>query len=65
VLDDLQSLMMESKLFSDPQRARHAAGTLNKKRKKNNTQAGFKVGQGGTLDPLADGVLGRSDSGGS
>lgn len=31
-----------------------------KKRKKNLTHLGLKIGQGGTLDPLADGVLGMS-----
>lgn len=59
VLDKLQDLMVDSKLFSDAEKIRHAQGTLHKKRKKNNVEHGFKVGQGGTLDPLADGVLGE------
>ncbi|WRT65612.1 tRNA pseudouridine(55) synthase [Kwoniella shivajii] len=55
VIDAITPLLLESKLFDDPERRRHAKGQS--KRKKNTTHMGLKIGQGGTLDPLADGVL--------
>ena len=57
VLDAISPLLCESKLFVDPEMIKHhhAHG----KRKKNKTDKGVKIGQGGTLDPLADGVLGE------
>ncbi|WWC68722.1 tRNA pseudouridine(55) synthase [Kwoniella pini CBS 10737] len=55
VIDSITSLLLDSKLFDDPERRRHAKGQRNKK--KNTSHLGLKIGQGGTLDPLADGVL--------
>ncbi|WVQ94632.1 tRNA pseudouridine(55) synthase [Kwoniella sp. CBS 9459] len=55
VIDRITTLLLDSKLFDDPVK-RSMADTKNK-RKKNLTHMGLKIGQGGTLDPLADGVL--------
>ena len=55
-IDDITPLLLDSKLFYDPEKMR----TQEKgKRKQNLTHMGLKIGQGGTLDPLADGVLGE------
>lgn len=61
VIDAITPLLVESRLFEDPDRIKHASGN-HKKKKKNLTHMGLKIGQGGTLDPLADGVLGMSPS---
>lgn len=58
VIDAITPLLVESRLFEDPERIKHASGHNHKKKKKNLTHMGLKIGQGGTLDPLADGVLG-------
>ncbi|WVQ64819.1 tRNA pseudouridine(55) synthase [Kwoniella botswanensis] len=55
VIDSITSLLLESKLFDDPEKRKHARFQKNKK--KNTAHLGLKIGQGGTLDPLADGVL--------
>jgi tRNA pseudouridine55 synthase len=60
VIDAITPLLIESRLFEDPERIRHSAQHTHRKRKKNLTHLGLKIGQGGTLDPLADGVLGLS-----
>jgi tRNA pseudouridine55 synthase len=57
LIDSITPLLLDSKLFYDPDRMRMPD---NKKRKSNLTHMGLKIGQGGTLDPLADGVLGAS-----
>ena len=57
VIDDVTQLMLESRLFEDPEMVRHHKHP-NRKKKQNTTAMGLKIGQGGTLDPLADGVLG-------
>jgi tRNA pseudouridine55 synthase len=57
LIDSITPLLLDSKLFYDPERMRPVEG---KKRKRNLTHLGLKIGQGGTLDPLADGVLGGS-----
>jgi len=61
IIDAINPLLLESRLFEDP----NDPGSRNRqpernKRKKNTTHQGLKIGQGGTLDPLADGVLGES-----
>lgn len=56
VIDRITPLLLDSKLFDDP--VKRAQPQMKGKRKKNLTQFGLKIGQGGTLDPLADGVLG-------
>ncbi|ORX33637.1 putative pseudouridylate synthase 4 [Kockovaella imperatae] len=55
VLERISPLLIDSKLFYDPERMKfhNSKG----KRKRNTTDKGLKIGQGGTLDPLADGVL--------
>lgn len=53
VLEDIKQLVGNSRLFVDPRKLENRTGGSKKKRK--NT---VKIGQGGTLDPLADGVLG-------
>lgn len=58
VIDQVTELMLDSKLFADTSKVQFHKH--NYKRKKNTTAHGLKVGQGGTLDPLADGVLGGS-----
>jgi tRNA pseudouridine55 synthase len=50
VVNQLKELISSSRLFVDEKKL---AGK--KKTRKNNV----KIGQGGTLDPLADGVLGQ------
>ncbi|KAJ3989411.1 pseudouridylate synthase 4 [Lentinula detonsa] len=52
LLNDLQPLLSKSRLFEQ------AAENLPKQKKRRSKKVGnVKVGQGGTLDPLADGVL--------
>jgi tRNA pseudouridine55 synthase len=52
VVDQLKRLICNSRLFVDQEKIKKPPG---KKRGRNNV----KIGQGGTLDPLADGVLGQ------
>lgn len=56
VIDDITPLLLDSKLFYDPEKIKPQEKS---KRKQNLTHMGLKIGQGGTLDPLADGVLGE------
>lgn len=56
IIDGITPLLVESRLFEDPVKLSQPPQS---KRKKNYTHMGLKIGQGGTLDPLADGVLGR------
>jgi hypothetical protein len=51
LLDSLKPLFADSTLFKDPKATQ---ANSSKKRK----GGPVKIGQGGTLDPLADGVLG-------
>ncbi|WVQ78734.1 tRNA pseudouridine(55) synthase [Cryptococcus sp. DSM 104549] len=55
VIDAITPLIIDSKLFDDP--VKRGQQQSQNKRKRNMTQHGVKIGQGGTLDPLADGVL--------
>ncbi|OCF32288.1 tRNA pseudouridine(55) synthase [Kwoniella heveanensis CBS 569] len=55
VIDRITPLLLDSKLFDDP--VKRSMADTKFKRKKNLTHMGLKIGQGGTLDPLADGVL--------
>ncbi len=57
VIDLITPLLLESRLFDDP--VKLSQPVPKNKRKKNKTHMGLKIGQGGTLDPLADGVLGE------
>ena len=53
VVDQLKRLVCNSRLFVDEEKLKKASG------KKRARRDNVKIGQGGTLDPLADGVLGR------
>lgn len=55
-IDMITPLLLESRLFDDPEKLRQPQSKA--KKKQNKTHMGLKIGQGGTLDPLADGVLG-------
>lgn len=54
VLEDIKQLVGNSRLFVDPRKLENRTGKEGRKRRKD----AVKIGQGGTLDPLADGVLG-------
>jgi tRNA pseudouridine55 synthase len=55
VIDQITPLLLDSRMFDDPKNPRQHG---QKSKKKNAAHLGLKIGQGGTLDPLADGVLG-------
>lgn len=73
VINEVKRLVSASRLFVDDKSARANAKALytpsgkglgkdqGKRKRSNKTGRGFeaKIGQGGTLDPLADGVLGE------
>lgn len=54
VVDQLKKLVCHSRLFVEKEKLEKKAGKKRGARRDN-----VKVGQGGTLDPLADGVLGE------
>jgi tRNA pseudouridine55 synthase len=53
VVEQLKRLISNSRLFVDEEKLNKPAG------KKRARRDNVKIGQGGTLDPLADGVLGQ------
>jgi tRNA U55 pseudouridine synthase TruB len=53
VVDQLKRLICNSRLFVDEEKLKKPPG------KKRGRRDNVKIGQGGTLDPLADGVLGQ------
>jgi tRNA pseudouridine55 synthase len=55
VLEDIKQLVGNSRLFVDARKLENRTGKDSRKRRKDTV----KIGQGGTLDPLADGVLGK------
>lgn len=55
LLDSLKHLFAESTLFQEKGRTNPVA----QKNTKSGKRGPVKIGQGGTLDPLADGVLGE------
>ena len=55
ILDTLKPLVASSRLFVDEKELNKEKG---KTRKGRHAKYAVKIGQGGTLDPLADGVLG-------
>ena len=58
IVNDLQQLVARSRLFVDAEKLEKMKGKkLDRKRGKMGRES-IKIGQGGTLDPLADGVLG-------
>lgn len=60
LLNKLQPLFASSSLFKDKDEQPAPQGK--KRGGRRGRQERIKMGQGGTLDPLADGVLGRSSS---
>lgn len=59
VVHDLQQLVARSKLFATEDKLEEIKIRKSKaKRRGKQGREAVKVGQGGTLDPLADGVLG-------
>lgn len=68
LLNNLQPLFSSSKLFQDPNKANEPeqgggnkkGGKWGRRGKGRGRDDKVKMGQGGTLDPLADGVLGQS-----
>lgn len=56
VVEDIKRLIGGSRLFVDAQKLDERA--QNKGKRKHRNREAVKIGQGGTLDPLADGVLG-------
>src|ERR1700679_4371874 len=56
VVDQLKRLICNSRLFVDEEKLKKPAG------KRRGRRENVKIGQGGTLDPLADGVLGQLNS---
>ncbi|KAH7871761.1 pseudouridine synthase [Lentinula edodes] len=52
LLNDMQPLLSKSRLFEQP-----PVGAPKRKKKRSKKVGDVKVGQGGTLDPLADGIL--------
>lgn len=61
VIDLIQPLLLDSKLFEDPANPRLPSikGDGPGRRASKKAGTSLKIGQGGTLDPLADGVLGK------
>lgn len=57
VVDQLKRLICNSRLFVDEEKLKKPAG------KRRGRRDNVKIGQGGTLDPLADGVLGQLNFG--
>jgi tRNA pseudouridine55 synthase len=61
VIADIQRLIARSKLFVDAEKLEKTKGTeADRGRRGKRAREAIRVGQGGTLDPLADGVLGAS-----
>ncbi|KAI5479753.1 tRNA pseudouridine synthase B [Pseudohyphozyma bogoriensis] len=67
LLNQLQPLLASSTLFKDPSANKDKGGKKGKYGKKSrfNQDERVKLGQGGTLDPLADGVLVVGTNGGT
>lgn len=60
VVETIQKLFSDSPLFMEAEALEKQRATSGKKKAKLQRKMGtVKVGQGGTLDPLADGVLGK------
>jgi tRNA pseudouridine55 synthase len=59
IINDVKQLIARSSLFVDAEKLTEIKGNRLPKRRR--MREGVKIGQGGTLDPLADGVLGEND----
>jgi len=57
VINDVKLLIAQSRIFVEADKLEKAKGQKAKRGKR--ARDGIKIGQGGTLDPLADGVLGE------
>ena len=57
LLNSLKTLLLTSRLFMTPSDISKRAAIIKSKKKKKLKDFDLKVGQGGTLDPLASGVL--------
>jgi tRNA pseudouridine55 synthase len=55
VVDQLKRLVCNSRLFVEEEKLKKPSGEKRARTRRDNV----KIGQGGTLDPLADGVLGQ------
>jgi len=63
IINDIQQLVGRSKLFVDAEKLEKTKGKkVDRGRRGKHAREAIKIGQGGTLDPLADGVLGAVDS---
>jgi tRNA pseudouridine55 synthase len=63
IVNDLQRLVARSRLFVDAEKLEKFKGSkADHGRRGKHAREAIKIGQGGTLDPLADGVLGALDS---
>ena len=62
IINDIQRLVARSMLFVDAEKLEKTKGTkVDHGRRRKHAREAIKIGQGGTLDPLADGVLGALD----
>ena len=59
VVNDVQLLVARSKLFAEADKLAKIKDKKIDRRRGKHGRESVKVGQGGTLDPLADGVLGK------
>lgn len=58
IINDIQQLVARSKLFVDAEKLEKTKGKkVDRGRRGKHAREGIKIGQGGTLDPLADGIL--------
>lgn len=63
IINDLQRFVARSGLFVDREKLEKIKGSkADHGRRGKHAREAIKIGQGGTLDPLADGVLGALDS---
>jgi tRNA pseudouridine55 synthase len=59
LLNSLKELLETSETFTAPEKEQSGKGYNPRKRKRGRPGSNVKLGQGGTLDPLASGVLGE------
>ncbi|PPQ73029.1 hypothetical protein CVT26_014677 [Gymnopilus dilepis] len=57
IVNDLQQLVARSRLFVDAEKLSKIKDKKLDRRRGKHGRESIKIGQGGTLDPLADGVL--------
>ena len=59
IINDIKQLVSNSRLFVDSAKLGPKASKTKTEKKGRRVRDAVKIGQGGTLDPLADGVLGQ------